>query len=242
MQKSVVRALPVFLLVLIFSVTGLQAQTSDQPLVSQYLEQAKNLMYEGKYQDANVVFRKMLALNTTLPEDMSYLFAETLFHLKQYRNSQNFLTKYLTLTGRTGSYYDAALELQELLDVAVREVINCLFCNGVGFRLVACTTCNEEGSIKKTCPNCQGLGRTKCTKCYGEGVLVSLNRLGTRQYATCDNCDGKGIHTCRVCVGTRAISSPCPTCLGSLKMKSGILCDHQPLDGDHDHDHENEGQ
>ncbi|HAA23636.1 MAG TPA: hypothetical protein DCR93_39740 [Cytophagales bacterium] len=238
-----VRALPVFLFSFLLSITCLQAQTSSEPLVNQYLEQAKNLMYEGKYQDANVVFRKMLALNTTLPEDMSYLFAETLYHLGQHKNSQNFLTKYLTLTGRAGSYYEPALELQELLDVAMRAVTNCRFCNGAGFRLVDCTTCNQEGTLDKTCPNCQGHGRTQCQKCYGEGVLVSLNKLGTRQYATCDNCDGKGIHTCRVCVGTKVISSPCPTCLGSLKMRSSILCNHLPLEAvDHNHNHNQEGE
>ena len=245
MQQGTVRFF--FFLILVLGSLALPQRAQAQvgkTQVSEYMEQAKALMYEERYAEANVIFRKMLALNTTLPEDMSYLFAETLFMLGQYTNSQNFLTKYLTITGRQGNYYEAALTLQEQLDSEVRQVVNCEFCNGAGFRLVACLTCQERGSVTQKCPNCNGGGKTKCQKCYGEGVLVSLDKLGTKQYATCDNCNGRGIHTCRVCYGTRQINATCPTCLGSKMMRSSTLCNHQPLtseEADADHDHTGEG-
>ena len=125
------------------SVLPAQAQVG-QTQVAKYMEEAKAYMAEENYTEANLVFRRMLSLNTTLPEDMSYLFAETLFMLGQYTNSQNFLTKYLTMTGRMGNYYSDALTLQEALEKEVRAVTNCQYCNGAGFRLVACLTCQFE--------------------------------------------------------------------------------------------------
>jgi len=44
---------------------------------------------------------------------MPYFFAETLFELKQYDNSANFLNKYLELAGFAGDHYKGAQELQK---------------------------------------------------------------------------------------------------------------------------------
>ena len=207
------------------------------------MDQARTFMEEENYQQANVVFRKILSLNAVIPNDMSYLFAETLYVLGQYKNSQNFLTKYLTLTGRTGSYYQEALDLQELLDGEMRAVRDCEFCNGNGFRLAACSTCKETGYLSRTCTQCRGVGKVQCRKCLGEGVIISLDALGQRKYETCDNCDSKGIHECPSCLGKKFIEATCPTCLGTKKMQTSVICNHQPL-AQHDHEdgHDEEGQ
>lgn len=235
----VLREFRPFLLVLclVCTHTFVQAQPVARETVANYLNDAKSLMSQERYEEANIIFRKMLALNTTLPEDVSYLFSETLYFLGQYKNSQNFLTKYLTLTGRTGNYYEEATALQDRLEEEMLAVVNCHFCNGLGMRLVPCTTCQEKGTLDKTCPECRGLGNTRCQKCLGEGVVIYLDQFGSRKYQTCDNCDGQGYHSCNVCEGAKLIQSPCPTCLGSKTMQSGSVCTHEPIPTE-EHNHE----
>ncbi|MEP0710994.1 MAG: molecular chaperone DnaJ, partial [Algoriphagus sp.] len=74
----------------------------------QWMKGAKAAIERNDYETANSIFRNLIDSGQPLPEEMPYLFAETLFELKQYDNSANFLNKYLELTGFTGSYYEGA--------------------------------------------------------------------------------------------------------------------------------------
>ena len=81
-------------------------------------------MNSGQYAEANVTFRKMLASKKVLPTNMSYFFAETLYMIKQFHNSENFVNKYLKLAGKGGDYYDQAVGLQKLLEDKKTEIRN----------------------------------------------------------------------------------------------------------------------
>jgi len=70
---------------------------------------------------------------------------------------------------------------------------------------------------RKSCPNCNGSGRLKCSTCFGrlrKSVLVPVTkqvfRLGKYetdisyeyQSQPCDSCSGLGWQMCGACVGT----------------------------------------
>ena len=67
--------------------------------MQQALNYAKGLMADEDYEGANRTFRQLLKSGEVLPDDLAYLFSETLFMLGQYQNSRNFLNKYLEVTG-----------------------------------------------------------------------------------------------------------------------------------------------
>ena len=53
----------------------------------QWMKGAKAAIERNDYETANSIFRNLIDSGQPLPEEMPYLFAETLFQLKQYDNS-----------------------------------------------------------------------------------------------------------------------------------------------------------
>ncbi len=205
--------------------TAAQGDNSSA-LTQQYLEEAKELNFEGHYEEANVKFRKILALNEVIPSEMCYHFAETLFAIGQFQNSKNFVTKYFELTGQGGDNYDEVKKLESMVDEQLTAIRECHRCSTTGYRYFPCTTCSRSGVVEEVCHYCQGHGIASCPKCHGGGVLISANVLGGNGYHTCDRCEGDGMETCPLCNGKTMLISTCPTCSGFLYETSKELCNH----------------
>ncbi len=222
--------IPKTALALIFSCLIYQetiAQDKTSAYVDELMEVAIDQMNEGQYEEANVTFRKILKLNTVLPDDLSYLFAETLYMVNQIHNSRNFLDKYIRMVGANGRYYTQAMDLRHFLDDEYELILVCKLCDNRGYRLVACDVCEGHGEIVNPCFNCRGVGISRCDTCKGEGVTTSLNALGSLQYQTCSNCEGKAQVACKVCQGEKTLSDPCPACHGTYKKPGAEICAHE---------------
>ncbi len=213
---------------------AVHGQSSDNTaLTEQYLGEAKALNLEGKYEEANVKFRKILALNEVIPSELCYHFAETLFAIGQFQNSKNFVSKYFELTGQGGDNYDEVKKLEGMVDEQLTAIRECHRCSITGYRYFPCSTCDQTGEVEEECYYCHGHGIASCPKCNGDGVLISANALGGNDYHTCDRCEGNGQETCPICNGETTLTNICPTCSGFLYETSKDLCDHQdhPEDG-----------
>ena len=203
----------------------ISAQTSNA--VDQQMEIAKTQMNAGDYEAANKTFRKILGMKTVLPHDLSYLFAETLYMVGQYENSDNFLNRYVEITGKGGNYTTQAEQLRELLNNKLEEIKNCNFCDIRGYRLKTCSQCNGAKFFPSQCHHCEGKGALKCHVCLGEGVLIEKTDFETEEYKTCHNCNGKGVEGCPVCKGAKVLEQKCSLCLGSGLESSKTICDHK---------------
>lgn len=217
------------LLVSIFSFSFLESYaqrkvgTKNQAL----MREALDYMDMKDYEAANETFREMLRTGEVLPTSMTYHFAETLYMLKQYQNSQNFLEKYLELTGENGDYFQEAKELKELLANELDEVRKCKLCTVLGYRLRECLRCEGHGEIMGACLVCNGEGKVPCKKCDGKGVIIRRGAMGATTYQSCDRCENKGYHTCDNCHGEKEIMQVCPVCIGSGQKITDIICDHK---------------
>lgn len=200
----------------------------ENPQVTKLMEQAKKKMAEGDFQQANLVFRKMLSLKTVLPTEMSYLFAETLYKVGQYENSMNFLKKYQQLTDRGSDYYPLSLELEKQLNTQLQIIRDCSLCTRSGYRLVPCTVCDQTGTTVQTCSHCRGHGITTCSVCTGAGVVISTNQFDEKEYRSCEKCGSKGYIQCPVCQGAKEIEFQCQQCHGSGQQTTNEICDHTP--------------
>ena len=218
-------------LVLILGFYGpLQAQElKPSERVSELMEEAIGLMNQGEYEKANLTFREILKQRSVLPTELSYLFAETLYMIRQYHNSKSFLDKYLRLAGSTGRYSPQAQDLSKYLDDAFEEILTCNFCDSKGYRLVACETCDETGHLTDDCYFCKAVGITLCQVCKGNGVTTTRNAFNEVLYDTCPNCQGKGQITCKVCQGKKVFTQDCHECLGSHKKPGTEICNHKPV-------------
>ena len=195
-------------------------------------EEAKKLMEAGRFDMAYNAFRDILASGKVLPTNLTYYFAETLYHIGQYQNSQNFVDKYLKITGKGGDYFQEATELDKLLTNEFSKISSCSYCDVSGYRLTTCTNCNGTKNLIESCHICNKTGINNCKKCEGEGVIIVTDVFNEKKYQTCDKCLGKGYHTCETCLGTKSISSNCPVCIGTGLERSEIICNHKD---DHAH-------
>lgn len=199
----------------------------------QWMKGAKAAIERNDYEVANKIFRNMIDSGQPLPEEMPYLFAETLFELKQFDNSANFLNKYLELTGFTGAHYTGAQELQKKLESPLTEIQKCQLCDRRGYRLKTCFTCDGKKQIEQDCKYCKAKGVVGCSRCSGSGMITKMNIFKIVEYFECDRCDGRGRLTCPVCEGSLKEVSDCQTCNGSGQISSEDVCDH--LEESHEH-------
>jgi tetratricopeptide (TPR) repeat protein len=199
-----------------------------------WMKNAKAAMEQKDYKTANGLFRNLIDSGFPLPQEMPYLFAETLFELGQYDNSSNFLNKYLEISGFTGDHYEGAKELKKKLETPLNAIQICQLCDRRGYRYQTCFTCEGAKQIEQDCNYCKAKGVVGCSKCAGSGMITRVNIFKIPEYYECERCSGKGRLTCPVCDASKIEISTCKTCAGSGRLTSEHLCQHQ----EEDHQHE----
>ena len=228
--KAPIRILVILLAFNLFSSGYLQAQNGTAQQVDELLQLAVDQMNDAKYESANLTFRKILKLDAVLPDELSYLFAETLYMVDQYHNSKSFVDKYIRLAGPTGRYYSQALDLKMYLDEEFEQILICKQCDNRGYKLLPCDLCHGSGKVHTECFYCFGVGINRCEICKGQGVITSLNAFSEPQYHTCNSCQGKGQTACKVCYGEKEVFQNCPECYGTNNRSGSEICDHSRSD------------
>ncbi|MCZ6522194.1 MAG: molecular chaperone DnaJ [Bacteroidetes bacterium] len=216
----------VFSLLLIYAAALGQSVQYD-PDVTKHYNAGVESFENGQFDEANKSFRRALSTNKVLPTNLSYYFAETLYHLGQHQNSKNFVDKYLSLAGYGGDFYEEASFLLELLETEFDAIKNCDLCNVFGYRLNPCDQCEASGIELTSCHQCNGVGNTICPKCMGKGVLITVDAFNQSHYEECDKCSGDGHIVCELCAGNKVITRICVVCLGTKLKSSTIICNHE---------------
>ena len=192
-----------------------------------WMKGALAAMERSDYQTANSIFRNLIDSGLPLPEEMPYYFSETLFHLGQYDNSQNFVNKYLELTGFRGQNYESATRLKEKLKVPLAQIIACELCDRRGYRYENCMTCQGKKQIEQACSYCRAKGVVGCSRCGASGMIKKVNVFNIVDFYECERCTGKGRLACPNCSGSGKEVSACKACEGSGKAASTSLCNHE---------------
>jgi hypothetical protein len=192
-----------------------------------WMKGALAAMERNDYQTANSIFRNLIDSGLPLPEEMPYYFSETLFKLGQFDNSQNFLNKYLELTGFTGQNYEYAVRLKEKLKEPIAQILACEQCDRRGYRYERCTVCQGNKQTEQDCSYCKAKGIVGCSRCGASGMIKKMNVFNIVEFFECERCAGKGRLSCPNCSGTGKEISGCKTCEGSGKTPSTALCNHE---------------
>ncbi len=192
-----------------------------------WMKGALAAMERSDYQTANSIFRNLIDSGLPLPEEMPYYFSETLFHLGQYDNSQNFVNKYLELTGFRGQNYESATQLKEKLKVPLAQIIACELCDRRGYRYENCMTCQGKKQIEQACSYCRAKGVVGCSRCGASGMIKKVNVFNIVDFYECERCTGKGRLACPNCSGSGKEVSACKAREGSGKAASTSLCNHE---------------
>lgn len=171
----------IILLLLVYSRTG-SAQAYFESDWLTRMDQGANLMYEGKYETADSIFQVVLKNLKVLPAELAFYFGRNSFYVGKYKQSINWLNKYIELKGTKGQYFDETITLLEVANtkftpIREAEVTSIL------------TELTKENLID--CPS----GKRLCPVCRGSGVLIKKG-VFEANYQTCPYSGGSGYLSC----------------------------------------------
>jgi tetratricopeptide (TPR) repeat protein len=148
------------------------------------LDSAKLLMDLGEYQLADKKLKYVLDNLKSVPSDLTFFFGKNSFFLGKYKQSVDWLTKYIQLKGTSGQYYKDAVAI---LQRAENELIatNKLETTQIGEVL------SRNYEI-----DCGPTGKVLCPVCKGTTVIIKAGIFGNN-YKTCTFCDKHGLLTCQ---------------------------------------------
>lgn len=161
----------------------MQRQMERTRKITQKIDSAVRLSDDGQYEAADAMFRTVLKSIRSVPSDLTFHFGKNSFLLGKYRQSVDWLNKYIQLKGTQGQYSEEAMQWlakgetellkeQELEAKRASEVLTgdyYIDCGPTG--KVVCPTCKGSavvvkksyfGEVYKECPSCHKLGYLSC--------------------------------------------------------------------------------
>lgn len=147
------------------------------------MDEAVSQMNEGLYADADEKFVYVLNNIRGVPSDLTFYFGKNSFYLNKFKQSVDWLNKYIQLKGTTGQHYAEAVNLLKKAEV---EVLN----ERAREAAKAQEVLSQNYDI-----DCGPTGKVMCPVCKGTTVIVKKGAFGN-EYKTCNYCDKHGLLTC----------------------------------------------
>lgn len=147
------------------------------------MDEAVIKMDSGLYAEADEKFLYVLNNIRGVPSDLTFYFGKNSFHLNKFKQSVDWLNKYIQLKGTTGQHYKEAVDLLKKAEV---EVLN--------------ERAREAQKVKDVLSqnydiDCGPTGKVICPICKGTTVVIKKGAFGN-EYQTCNYCDKHGLLTC----------------------------------------------
>ena len=147
------------------------------------LDSGVYFMDHGEYERADEKFRYVLQNVRSVPSDLTFFFGKNSYFLLEYKQSIDWLNKYIQLKGTTGQYYK---EATEWLAISEAEYLK--------------QKTQASGKTQELLPrnydiDCGPSGKVTCPVCQGNHVIVKKGPFGD-SFKTCPYCNEHGILTC----------------------------------------------
>ena len=147
------------------------------------MDEAVSQMNESLYEEADEKFVYVLNNIRGVPSDLTFYFGKNSFYLKKFKQSVDWLNKYIQLKGTTGQHYAEAVNLLKKAEV---EVLN---------ERAREAAKAQEVLSQNYVIDCGPTGKVMCPVCKGTTVIVKKGAFGN-EYKTCNYCDKHGLLTC----------------------------------------------
>lgn len=147
------------------------------------LDSGVYFMDNGQYLLADKKFNHVLKNIRSVPSDLTFFFGKNSFYLKKYKQSIDWLNKYIELKGTTGQY---SQETTAILNNAQTELLN---------ERANESKKAEEVFSKSYDIDCGPSGKVFCPVCKGDHVIITRGPFGDL-YKTCPYCNDHGMLTC----------------------------------------------
>jgi len=161
----------------------LQAEQRKRTETLQVLDSAVIDMDNGEYASADKKLVYVLNNMKSVPSDLTFYFGKNSFYLGKFKQSIDWLNKYIQLKGTGGQFSKEAVEIlkkseTELVKERTKE------------------SAKAEQVLSSTYDiDCGPTGKVICPVCKGTTVLIKKGYLSD-EYRTCPFCDNHGNLTC----------------------------------------------
>jgi len=173
---------------LVFTNAFAQFEEYERGQQLRYLDLGIRQFENGNYEDADESFRQVLESVKVLPAEICYYFGVNSYHLGKYKQSINWLNKYLELKGTSGQFFDKSNEYLERsrkeYQIATNDSNAELF--------------EPEQEVDYTVMprvDCGPAGKVICPVCKGQTVIIKRSAMST-VYKSCPYCDNHGYLSC----------------------------------------------
>jgi tetratricopeptide (TPR) repeat protein len=161
----------------------IQRQAEQQRLMRLQLDSAVALMDLGEHEKADQKFLKILKNVKSVPTDLTFYFGKNSFFLNKYKQSVDWLNKYIQLKGMSGQFSQEALLWKmraedELLKERAEESKH------------ASEVLAQDYDI-----DCGPSGKVICPVCNGTTVIIKKGYINDT-YKTCGYCQHTGVLSC----------------------------------------------
>jgi len=153
-----------------------------------YLDLGIKQYENGNFEEADQSFRQVLESVKVLPAEICFYFGVNSFYLEKYKQSINWLNKYIALKGTSGQYFE---ECSEYLKKAEENYLTASASNknevydpgeAVDYTVMPKVDCGPSGKVI-------------CPVCKGQTVIIKRGAFGLI-YKTCPYSDDHGYLTC----------------------------------------------
>jgi hypothetical protein len=160
-----------------------QEEQRKKAMVMRELDSGVYFLDHSQYDLADRKFKYVLENVKSVPSDLTYYFGKNSFYLLRFKQSVDWLNKYIQLKGTSGQYYNDAIQFlqsaeQELVKEKTKE----------SKKASEVLSANYEIDC--------GVGKVSCPVCKGDHVIVKRGAFGN-EYKTCPYCDDHGMLTCK---------------------------------------------
>jgi hypothetical protein len=133
----------------------MQAEQRKRASIMQVLDSAVRYIDEGEYALADVKLLYVLKNLKSVPSDLTFYFGKNSYYLERYKQSIDWLNKYIQLKGPSGQFYEETLTIlkkseEGLLQARAKEAVKAEQVLSTSYDI----DCGPSGKV--ICPVCKG--------------------------------------------------------------------------------------
>jgi len=165
-----------------FIYNSIYSQNNNKLLINEIISVTKNYILKENYNAADSLLKEFILNSDLVSSEITFLFGKNSFFIKKYKQSINWLNKYIEMNGIKGKNSEEVikfLELSNTKSVLEKEKnIENVFTELFSYRYIECPK-----------------NKKKCPVCKGSSVMIRETEISTI-YKTCPFSDNKGYLTC----------------------------------------------
>lgn len=161
----------------------MQRQANRLRNLERQIDSVALLIDQQQYAAADTKIVNILKTVRSVPSDLTFYLGKTSFYLQKYKQSVDWLNKYIQLKGTSGQFSEEAINLKTKGEVELLKEKQ--------------TEAKQAGELlsKDFDIDCGPTGKVACPVCNGSTVIIKKTYLG-ETYKTCGYCNHTGALSC----------------------------------------------